>query len=214
MLLHRATLVVMATLFTAGMTSIASAGCCDWGTSAPVVYASPGCGGCGAPVTYAQPVAPAPITYEPIAPAPIMVGGGCGGCGASSAAVVFAQPVAPTPVVSRLGQWLRLRTVGRLCSTGGRSGAALRRQPGPGICRSRHHEPVPDLFAVRGLCAGQQLSLHSGIWLRPTLPPAPHLSPARCRLPRAPALLRPDAAHEAIRVSASPARRARLIKAG
>ena len=82
MLLHRATLVAMATLFTAGMTSMASAGCCDWGMSAPVAYASSGCGGCGA-VGYAQPMMPAPISV------------GCGSCGMSSAAVVFAQPAAP-----------------------------------------------------------------------------------------------------------------------
>jgi hypothetical protein len=84
----------MATLFTAGMTSIASAGCCDWGTPAPVAYASPGCGGCGAPVTYAEPIAPAPIAVS-----------GCGSCGMSSAAVVFAQPVAPSPAPFAAGSW-------------------------------------------------------------------------------------------------------------
>ena len=85
------------------------------GTPAPVAYASTGCGGCGAAIKYAQPVAPAPIVYaqpiapttvvfpEPVAPAPITVNTGCGGCGVSSAAVVFAQPVAPAPVVTSWG---------------------------------------------------------------------------------------------------------------
>ena len=44
---HRVTLVALATLFTVGMTSLASAGCCDWGYSAPVNYGCGGCGGCG-----------------------------------------------------------------------------------------------------------------------------------------------------------------------
>jgi hypothetical protein len=58
--LHRATLFALAFLFTAGMTSAASA-CCGWGFQAPVAYAAGGCGGCGAPsaaAVYAQPVAP------------------------------------------------------------------------------------------------------------------------------------------------------------
>ena len=55
---HRAMLVALATLFTTlGMTSLASAGCCNnWGYSAPVNY---GCGGCGTPTyaaVYAVPV--------------------------------------------------------------------------------------------------------------------------------------------------------------
>jgi hypothetical protein len=56
-------LFVLGFLFTASMTSVASAGCCGWGVQAPVVYASTGCGGCGTPtaaVVYAQPVAPTP----------------------------------------------------------------------------------------------------------------------------------------------------------
>ena len=59
MSLHRAILFAITALFTAGMTSIASAGCCDWGVPAPVAYAPAGCGGCGAPtaaIIYAQPV--------------------------------------------------------------------------------------------------------------------------------------------------------------
>jgi len=86
---HRVTLVALATFFTIGMTSLASAGCCDWGYSAPVVYvpAAPvsygGCGGCGAPM--------APVNYGNY--------GGCGGCGGPTIAAVYAQPVAPAPIV-------------------------------------------------------------------------------------------------------------------
>jgi hypothetical protein len=81
---HRVILVALATLFTVGMTSLASAGCCDWGYSAPVNY---GCGGCGSPV------------YTPMAP--VSYGGysGCGGCGVPSVAAVYAVPVAPAPIV-------------------------------------------------------------------------------------------------------------------
>jgi hypothetical protein len=89
---HRATLVALATLFTVGMTSLASA-CCDWGYSAPVAYAAVapvgygGCGGCGGPTAaavYAAPIAPAPIA---VAAAVTPFGGpccnwnGCGNCG-------------------------------------------------------------------------------------------------------------------------------------
>jgi hypothetical protein len=70
MSLHRVVLVGLATLFTAGISSAASADCCGWGAQAPVAYA---------PVSYAS--------------------AGCGGCGTYTAAVVYAQPVAPTPVV-------------------------------------------------------------------------------------------------------------------
>jgi len=87
----RSILVAIATLFTVGMTQVASAGCCDWGVQAPVAYAQTGCGGCGA-------AAYAPIIYAtPIAPQPIAVG--CGGCGApvtccaASVAVTYAEPV-------------------------------------------------------------------------------------------------------------------------
>ena len=73
MSLHRVLVAVVATIFTAGISSAASARCCGWGASAPVVYA---------PVTYAS--------------------AGCGHCGTPSAAVVYAQPVmpAPAPVVA------------------------------------------------------------------------------------------------------------------
>jgi hypothetical protein len=74
---HRETLLAFATLFTVGMTSLASA-CCNWGYSAPIAYA-------------AVPVAVAPVTYGGC-------GGCCGGCGAPTAAAVFAQPVAPAPI--------------------------------------------------------------------------------------------------------------------
>src|SRR5208282_1197005 len=110
MSLHRATLVAFTTLLTVGMTSVAFAGCCEWGTPAPFVYAASGCGGCGptfAPITYAVPVQPAPIivggcggcgAYAPIVyAAPVTWGNGCGGCGG---AVVYAAP-APIYVVNQ-----------------------------------------------------------------------------------------------------------------
>jgi hypothetical protein len=81
---HRVLVVAVATLFSVGMTSLASADCCGWGYSAPVAYAAPapamygGCGACGAP---------APAVYS-----------GCGTCAAPTAAVVYAQPVAPAPI--------------------------------------------------------------------------------------------------------------------
>jgi hypothetical protein len=101
MSLHRVVLVAVATLFSIGMTSIASAGCCGWGYSAPVAYAAPvgyggyggygGCGGCGAPTVaavYAAPVAPAvpaPIAVAPVMPTafggPCCGWNGCGNCG-------------------------------------------------------------------------------------------------------------------------------------
>ena len=90
MSIHRAILVALATFFTIGMTSIASADCCNGGYSAPVAYGSyGGCGGCGAPtaaVVFAQPVAPAPLSViNPVT----AFGGPCGGCGRS---VVYAAP--------------------------------------------------------------------------------------------------------------------------
>ena len=47
--MHRVVVVAAATLFSIGMTSIASA-CCGWGYSAPITYAAVapvGFGGCG-----------------------------------------------------------------------------------------------------------------------------------------------------------------------
>ncbi len=97
---HRVVLAVLATLFTAGISSAASAGCCGWGvaaapvTYAPVAYASAGCGGCGTPtaaVVYAQPVAP--VVYGGW--------GGCGHCGGgfvSYAPAVEAIAIAPAPI--------------------------------------------------------------------------------------------------------------------
>ena len=83
----RSILVAIATLFTIGMTQVASAqtGCGGCGTAvyAPVIYATPiepapiavGCGNCGAPVTCC---APSVAVYA----APVAQwGGGCGGCG-------------------------------------------------------------------------------------------------------------------------------------
>jgi hypothetical protein len=96
---HRVVLVAVATLFSVGMTSIASADCCGWGYSnpvaycavAPVGYGGYGCGGCGAPTAaavYAVPVAPAvpaPIMVAPVVPTgfggPCCAGNGCGNCG-------------------------------------------------------------------------------------------------------------------------------------
>jgi hypothetical protein len=68
---HRVVFVALATLFTVGMTSMASACCGDWG-------------GYAAPVAYTE---VAPVTY-----------GGCGNCGAPTAAVVYSEPVAPAPI--------------------------------------------------------------------------------------------------------------------
>ncbi len=88
---HRATFAALAVMLTAGTTSVAF-GCCGTGFSGPVVYATSGCGGCGAP---------APIAYVPPPPPPPppvavpMWGAGCG-CGRG---LVFAAPaLAPTPV--------------------------------------------------------------------------------------------------------------------
>jgi hypothetical protein len=113
MSLHRIGLMAITTLFTASLTSMASAGCCDWGgPSQPVAYASSayagGCGGCGS-AAYASPIVyaassgcggcgtaayAAPVTYA----APMAYASGCGGCGAR--AVVYAQPtvIAPSPI--------------------------------------------------------------------------------------------------------------------
>lgn len=90
---HRVVVVAVATLFSVGMTSIASA-CCDWGYSTPIAYAAVapvgygGCGACGAPTAaavYAQPVAPAPIYVTPVVPTafggPCCGWTGCGNCG-------------------------------------------------------------------------------------------------------------------------------------
>ncbi len=99
MSLHRVMFVALATMFTAGTTSLAFAGCCHWPTPAPVVYG--GCGGCGAalaPVTYAAPpVQPVAVTVgcggcaAPIYNAPV----GCGGCGPIAYPPV---PLAPAPI--------------------------------------------------------------------------------------------------------------------
>ncbi|HEY5067619.1 MAG TPA: hypothetical protein VIJ04_22685 [Xanthobacteraceae bacterium] len=98
---HRVVLAVLATLFTAGISSAASANCCGWGAAAPVAYApvtyaSAGCGGCGTPtaaVVYAQPVAPAPVVYG--------AWSGCGHCGGglfTYAPAVEAIAIAPAPL--------------------------------------------------------------------------------------------------------------------
>ncbi len=97
---RRVTLAAFTAAFTAGMTSLAFAGCCDWGVPAPVAYAPPpvyaGCGGCAvpiAPVTPATPVVPAPISV-----AAWDVGGcACGGLPLYYAAPPVVPPVAPAP---------------------------------------------------------------------------------------------------------------------
>ena len=89
MSVHRVILVALATLLTSGLSSAAFAGCCGWGTPAPVVYATSGCGGCGASVAYVQPVMPAP--------APVATWGtGCG-CGQS---VVYAEAPVVEPQIA------------------------------------------------------------------------------------------------------------------
>jgi hypothetical protein len=89
MSLYRVTLVAVATLFSIGMTSLASA-CCNWGYSNPVAYtaAAPGgygcCGGQMAAAVYAQPLAPAPIVAaNNVTPfgGPCCGWSGCGNCG-------------------------------------------------------------------------------------------------------------------------------------
>lgn len=99
MTIRRAMLFVIASLFTAGMTSVASAGCCGWG--APVAYAAGGCGGCGTPSAAA-------VFAEPVAPAlPPVAGWGAGwgtGCACSHRFVYPAvpaatlTPIAPAPI--------------------------------------------------------------------------------------------------------------------
>jgi hypothetical protein len=98
MSLHRIALFAIAALFTAGMTSAASAGCCDRGLFTS--YVATGCGGCGTPtaaIVYAQPVAPAPP------PVPVTVSTWTAGCGcqqpvAYAAPVVQPMPIAPAPI--------------------------------------------------------------------------------------------------------------------
>jgi len=105
MSLHRPTLLVLAVLFSAGMTSVASAGCCGWEVQAPVAYAAVaygGCGGCGTPTAatvYAEPVAPAPPP-APVAVSPWAWGTGCGCHHAAVYAAVAAEPtlIAPAPI--------------------------------------------------------------------------------------------------------------------
>lgn len=113
MSLHRSIILAVAALCSAGLSSAALADCCGWGNPAPAPYVSSGCGGCGggvaayAPITYATPIAPAPIgvgcggcgtpaAVASYAPAPAW-GTGCGACGRPTAAVTYAAPVAPTP---------------------------------------------------------------------------------------------------------------------
>ncbi|HML07095.1 MAG TPA: hypothetical protein VK430_03065 [Xanthobacteraceae bacterium] len=92
MSLHRATLLVFAALFTAGMTS-ASLACCEWGGPAPLAYTVNGCGGCGASaaVVYGEPVAP------PLPPPVLAVR--TSGCGCGHPVVYAAPAIEPMPIV-------------------------------------------------------------------------------------------------------------------
>ena len=72
---HRGVFAALVALFTVGLTSMASAGCCDGGYAAPITY-----------------------SYSQVAPVAYGGYGGCGGCGAPTAAVVYAQPVVPAPI--------------------------------------------------------------------------------------------------------------------
>lgn len=101
MSLHRLTLLAIAAAITVGMTSAASAGCCDRGLFTG--YVATGCGGCGTPtaaIVYAQPVAPAPVPVAvvPVSPPmPVAVSTGCG----CQQPVAYAAPVVePTPVAA------------------------------------------------------------------------------------------------------------------
>ena len=136
MSIHRVVPVVLATLFTAGISSAASANCCGWGAAAPVAYA---------PVTYAS--------------------AGCGGCGTPSAAVVYAQPVVPTPPPVAYGGWNGCgHCGGGLYSYGyapGVEAIAVAPAPiyvvnqgpdytGPGIMTPFHTWTQPDSYVVPG----------------------------------------------------------------
>ena len=112
MALHRVAFFVLALCFTAGMTSVASAGCCGFGAQAPVAtYAPSGCGRCGTPtaaLVYAEPVAPAPPPPPPVAVTvvaqPVGWAGTCGcpcGCRglfSTAAPAVAVTPIAPAPI--------------------------------------------------------------------------------------------------------------------
>jgi hypothetical protein len=108
MSLRRTTLFVLALLFTAGMTSVASAGCCGWGVQAPVAYGLTGCGGCRTPTAaavYAQPVAPTPPPFAVSAWTWGTAWGTTWGAGCCHRAFVYAAtpaveliPIAPAPI--------------------------------------------------------------------------------------------------------------------
>jgi hypothetical protein len=95
---HRAILITFTAMFSGAFASGASAQCGNCAAPATVTYMQVApvqtyapvqpCGGCGAPVVYAQP-APQPVVMQ-----------GCGGCGTP---VVYAQPapvVQPVPVMA------------------------------------------------------------------------------------------------------------------
>lgn len=101
MSLHRAALIFATGLFIAGMTSAASAGCCDRGLFTSSGYVATGC--CGTPsaaIIYAQPVAPMPPPVQ----VPAVVNTWSNGCGCHDPVVYSApmgvapMPVAPSPI--------------------------------------------------------------------------------------------------------------------
>lgn len=84
---QRVTLAAFTALFAAGTTSVAFAGCCEWGIPAPVVYA---------------PVAPVPVVPVPVAVTTWGPGWGLswgpGGCGCGPSVAYVAPPVEVTPI--------------------------------------------------------------------------------------------------------------------
>jgi hypothetical protein len=183
MSLHRLGLMAITTLFTVGMTSFASAGCCDWGASAqPVVYAAPsayagGCGGCGtaayaAPITYAAPA----LSY------------GSSGCGCGTRSIVYAQPtvVAPSPIYvvdqgpryAGAGIMVPYRTYSRAAYAAPASdypyvsGYAEEEYAAPLMPRPRYHRPV---------WRGPRVVYRDRIIYREHHMPMPHMWPAHRR---------------------------------
>ena len=177
---HRVVFVAVATLLSIGMTSIASAGCCDGGYSAPV-YATV------APVVATAAAAPAgrrrrlrsmrcrsrpqcrlPLWSQPSCPAGSAARAAAGTAAAIAAGRAGAAAGKGGGGVRQLRRlrrlWWRLRwlrTVGRL-----RGAFALCGQSGSGLFRPGHHDAVSDLFAGDGLRGRDGLSLRAGLRLR------------------------------------------------
>ena len=146
---------------------MASAGCCDWGYSAPVVYAqSYGYGGYGRlAAAMAVVAAAAPDGWPP------SIRAGCAGadrfvngCGGSAGAAAGGRRRLRRRRLGRrlgwFGRWLYTWAFQHLPWL-----AALCRQSGSDYSRPRPDAALRDLFAGHGLRAGRQLSLCSGtIW--------------------------------------------------